>query len=190
MGRATRRLIAVSVVLLTCAVLAGAWVSVPSSVVQAVPAESKKVTPPADQTYEGVHECAECHEKAFESWKKTGHAHAFDVLTEKYEKDPKCLKCHTTGYGTPTGYKDESTPDLKGITCETCHGPGSKHVEICEAFGDKELSEEEEDLAKHSIWEVLPKNVCIKCHTRMAHEESQTPEELRRHKKPKEEKKQ
>ena len=186
MCRATRGLIALSVVVLTCAVLAGAFVSARTAVVYAIPANSKKTTPPADQDYVGVHECAECHENAFESWKETGHAHAFDVLTEKYERDPKCLKCHTTGFGTPTGYKDESTPDLKGITCETCHGPGSKHVEICESFGDKKLTEEEEELAKHSIWEMLPKNVCIKCHTRMAHEESQTPEELRHRKTPEE----
>ena len=185
MGRASRGLMIVSVVVLACMVLVGALVSQRSSPALAVPAAAKKTTPPADQGYVGVEDCASCHEKAFESWKKTGHAHAFDILTEKYEKDPKCLKCHTTGYGTPTGYKDESTPHLKAITCESCHGPGSKHSEICKAFGDKELTEEEEELAEHSIWEVLPKNVCIKCHTRMAHEESQTPEELRRHKKKK-----
>ena len=185
MCRATRVVIALTVVAVTSMVLAGALFTMHSSPVQAVPAKAEKSTPPVDQTYVGAHECAECHEKAFEAWKKTGHSRAFGVLTEKYEKDAKCLKCHTTGYGTPTGYKDASTPDLKGITCESCHGPGSKHVEICEAFGDKELTEEEEELAEHSIWEVLPKNVCIKCHTRMAHEESQTPEELRHHKKPK-----
>jgi hypothetical protein len=184
MRGATRGLITAGIAVLACAVLAGALVNARTSIVHAVPAQSKKkATPPVDQDYVGVHECAECHEKAFESWQKTGHAHAFKVLTAKYEKDPKCLKCHTTGYGTPTGYKDESTPDLKGITCESCHGPGSKHVEICESFGDKELTEAEEDRAKHSIWEMLPKNVCVKCHTRMAHEESETPEELRRHKK-------
>ena len=182
MNRATRGLIPVGIVVLTCAVLVGALVSIRCSPVQAVPAESKKTTPPADQKYVGVKDCASCHEKEFLAWQKTGHSRAFGVLTEKYEKDPKCLKCHTTGYGTPTGYKDESTPDLKGITCETCHGPGSKHSEICKAFGDKKLTEEEEELVEHSIWEVQPKNVCIKCHTRMAHEESQTPEELRHHK--------
>jgi hypothetical protein len=186
MGKATRVGFVVGIVIVTGAVLTGALVTTHPSPVQAVAVAAEKSTPPVDQTYVGVKDCASCHEKAFEAWEKTGHSRAFGMLTEKYEKDPKCLKCHTTGYGTPTGYKDESTPDLKGITCETCHGPGSKHSEICKAFGDKKLSEEEEDLAKHSIWEVLPKNVCIKCHTRMAHEESQTPEELRHHKKEKE----
>jgi len=180
--RATRVVIALTVVAVTSVVLAGALLTMDSSPVQAVPAEAEKPTPPADQTYVGVHECAECHEKEFEAWKKTGHSRAFELLTEKYEKDAKCLKCHTTGYETPTGYKDESTPDLKAVTCESCHGPGSKHAEICEAFGDKKLTEEEEEAAERSIWEVLPKNVCIKCHTRVAHEESQTPEELRHHK--------
>ena len=183
MRRATRVVIAVSVVVVSFAVLAGALLTMHFSPRQAVAAESKKPAPPADQTYVGVKDCASCHEKQFEAWQKTGHSRTFGQLTEKYEKDPKCLKCHTTGYGTPTGYKDESTPDLKDVTCEVCHGPGSKHSEICKAFGDKKLTEEEEEVAEQSIWEVQPKNVCIKCHTRQAHGESQTPEELRHHKK-------
>ncbi len=185
MCKAMRVLVGVTLAVVTCAVLVGALAATHPSTAQAVPAGSeKKATPPVDQDYVGVKECAECHEKAFEAWTKTGHAHAFKVLTEKYEKDPKCLKCHTTGYGAPSGFKDaKSTPDLKGITCETCHGPGSKHVEICESFGDRELTEEEEEIAEHSIWEMLPTNICVKCHTRMAHEESETPEELRRHRK-------
>ena len=185
MSRVTRVLIGLTVVAVAAMVLAGALFTMPSSPAQAVPPKAEKATPPVDQKYVGVHECAECHEKAFEAWKKTGHAHAFKLLTAKYEKDAKCLKCHTTGYGAPTGYQGESTPDLKAVTCESCHGPGSKHVEICESFGDRELTEEEEERAEHSIWEILPKNICVKCHTRMAHEESQTPPELRRHGKPK-----
>jgi len=165
-------------------ILVGALLSVNPSSVEAVPSESKKKTTPAkDQNYVGAKECGSCHVKAFAAWQKTGHAWAFDVLTEKYEKDPKCLGCHTTGYKRPTGYKDGSDTQLKGVTCEVCHGPGSKHVEICKAFGDRELTEEEEEIAEHSIYEVLPKNVCIKCHKRMGHEGSSTPAELRHKKK-------
>lgn len=181
MCRATRAVVAVTVVVVTSVV--GALVTARSAPVKAVPAESKRLTPPEGQTYVGVKDCASCHFEEFVSWQKTGHSRAFDMLTEKYEEDSKCLKCHTTGYGKPSGYQDGSDADLKGITCEVCHGPGSKHSEICKAFGNKKLSEEEKELAKHSIWEVLPKNVCIECHTRQAHEESQTPEELRRRRK-------
>jgi hypothetical protein len=164
-------------------ILVGALLSVSPSSVEAVPSESKKSTPPKDQTYVGAKECGSCHVKEFAAWQKTGHSRAFGVLTEKYEKDPKCLGCHTTGYKRPSGYKDASDADLKGVTCEVCHGPGSKHVDICKAYGDKELTHEEEELAEHSIYEVLPKNICIKCHERIAHGESKTPEELRHKKK-------
>ena len=164
-------------------VLVGVILFLSPSTAEAVPSESKKSTPPKDQKYVGAKECGSCHVKAFAEWQKTGHSRAFGVLTEKYEKDPKCLGCHTTGYGKPSGYKDASDSHLKGVTCEVCHGPGSKHTEICKAFGDKELTEEEEELAEHSIYEILPKNVCIHCHTRMAHKGSKTPEELRHRKK-------
>ncbi|MBN2473258.1 MAG: hypothetical protein JXB62_01520 [Pirellulales bacterium] len=169
---ATRMVMLGTLIAVVCVALVGT--------LSAVPSESQKTTPPEDQTYVGVKECASCHFKAFAAWQKTGHSRAFRPLTEKYQKDPKCLKCHTTGYGEPTGYQDASGTDLQGITCESCHGPGSKHTEICKAFGEKKLSEEEKRIAKQSIWEILPKNVCIECHTVLAHKESETPEELRR----------
>ena len=105
---------------------------------------------------------------------------AFDLLPDKYKADPKCLKCHTTGYGEPTGFKDpKSTPSLKGNTCETCHGPGSKHEEVSKPFAKKKLTAQEEKLLRDSIWMMLPENVCIKCHITKAHKESKTPKELR-----------
>ncbi len=184
MSKTKRTAIAATLIGVSFTILLGAFLTISPSSVEAVPSESKeKSTPAKDQTYVGVKECGSCHVKAFASWQKTGHSRAFGVLTEKYEKDPKCLGCHTTGYKRPSGYKDASDADLKGVTCEVCHGPGSKHVEICKAFGDKELTHDEEELAEHSIYEVLPKNVCIKCHKRMGHEESSTPEELRHRKK-------
>ncbi len=137
--------------------------------------------PPADQTYIGVKRCAPCHFTNFMTWKKDKHSGTFDLLTEKYQKDPKCLACHTTGYGTPTGFKDiESTPDMAYNGCEVCHGPGSKHEEVAKPFADvKELSAEQEKLVRDSIWKLQPGNVCVRCHTQKAHKENETPEELR-----------
>ena len=97
------------------------------------------VTPPADQTYVGTKACTACHFKQSMAWKKTKHAtDAFAKLPAKYKTDATCLICHSTGFGTATGFKDEaSTPTLAGTTCEACHGPGSKHVETAKPFANK-----------------------------------------------------
>lgn len=86
--------------------------------------------------YVGSQACTECHEdqsksfkayakkaKSFESVKKMLHAVTGDELK-------KCYECHTTGYGRPGGFVSESkTPHLAEVGCESCHGPGSVHVQ-------------------------------------------------------------
>lgn len=107
----------------------------------------------AKPAFVGADNCKKCHLKHHKSWKVTPLAKAFDVLkpgeaAEKKKaagldpatdfcKDAKCLKCHTTGYGTETGYPavvegKEFTEEEKAraektaaVTCEACHGPGS-----------------------------------------------------------------
>jgi hypothetical protein len=74
-----------------------------------------------------------------------------------------------------------TTPALAGISCESCHGPGSKHVEVSKPFAKvKELTPEQSELVKGSIWLMLPKNICVECHNMQAHKDSQTPPELRK----------
>ena len=44
--------------------------------------------------------------------------------------DPGCVSCHTTGFAYPTGFEiGDSTSTLKGVQCETCHGPGKQHID-------------------------------------------------------------
>lgn len=128
---------------------------------------------PTDQTYTGAKQCSSCHFKQYMSWKKTKHAkEAFESVPAKYKADPECIKCHTTGYGAPTGYKDASTPNLAGVTCEACHGPGSKHEEVAKQFANKkQLAPEEEKAVRGSIYKVMPQNVCVRCHGTPGHKE-------------------
>jgi len=137
--------------------------------------------PPEGQSYTGSKKCASCHFEQYMTWKKTKHAKSFDVLTPQYQTDAKCLKCHTTGYGEPTGFKDiASTPALAGNTCETCHGPGSAHDAIAQKYAKiKTLTPEQDKEVRGSIWLVKPRNICITCHTVQAHKKSETPPELR-----------
>lgn len=136
--------------------------------------------PPAGQTYTGAKDCASCHFEQFMSWSKSKHAKSFELLPAKYQSDEKCLTCHTTGYGEETGFKDiKTTKALAGTTCESCHGPGSKHDEIARGYGKAKLTPEQEKEVRDSIWLVLPGNSCVECHTVQGHKKSETPEELR-----------
>lgn len=125
--------------------------------------------PPEGQTYIGTKKCASCHFKQYMVFRKTKHAKSFDILPEKYKADTNCLECHTTGHGEASGYKDASTPELAGTSCEACHGPGSKHAEMAQAFGKKKLTEEEERTVRGSIFKIRPDNACLKCHATKAH---------------------
>jgi tetratricopeptide (TPR) repeat protein len=108
-------------------------------------------------TYIGVKKCKSCHFKQWNSWRKTKMAQTFEVLkpgvrseektklkfdpNKDYTRDTTCLGCHTSGFGIPGGYivpadgdaeAKKQAADNAGVTCEGCHGPGSKSVEIQE----------------------------------------------------------
>ena len=70
--------------------------------------------------------CRRCHLREYRSWQRTPHANAYETLPEENRSDPDCVKCHVTGYGDDSGFKSlEETPNLAGVTCEVCHGPGT-----------------------------------------------------------------
>lgn len=83
----------------------------------------------------GDRQCIECHKAEHTLWEGSKHSHAFEAL-EKYAKKPsgrhfdgECIICHTVGYDYKTGYLNEkTTPQLKNVQCESCHGPASLHV--------------------------------------------------------------
>ena len=146
------------------------------------------VTHPSGATFVGASKCGECHTKAFEIWKDTPHAHAFESLDPVHQRhgyerlhgiardfDPECLSCHVTGWD-PEEYvrfqsgfvneqfaADDSEKLLQalmaGSQCENCHGPGSRHVELIEA-GNKEAAVTEVRVTL----EHAKNETCGKCH--------------------------
>jgi hypothetical protein len=100
----------------------------------------------AESRFLGPQACTEkCHKKQGESWAKTRMAQSYDVLRpgvnakekelvgldpeEDYTQVEACLACHTTGYGLVGGFRSfEETPEMAGVTCEACHGPGGVYV--------------------------------------------------------------
>ena len=51
--------------------------------------------------------CLTCHPPQHESWKRTGHARAYQTLVrDQRSSDHTCLPCHTTGFGEVSGFAD------------------------------------------------------------------------------------
>ena len=104
------------------------------------PAPPKAPAAPAQAAtaYTGSERCQPCHEEIHAQWSKTPHAHAFDVLVrDRQDYNPKCVGCHSIGYGRPRGFVDAtSTPALRHVGCESCHGPSERHPDpVIGGFG-------------------------------------------------------
>jgi hypothetical protein len=86
---------------------------------------------PSGRTFTGNEVCSLCHNKIFTHWQETEHAHAYETLLQSgHQDDPECLYCHTIGMHYLSGFGTiESTPKMKDVGCESCHGPGSDHKE-------------------------------------------------------------
>ncbi len=86
---------------------------------------------PSNLTFIANDDCAVCHNKIFKHWEGTGHASAYETLVKaEHEYDPECVECHVIGLNYFTGFETmESTPELKDVGCESCHGAGSDHKE-------------------------------------------------------------
>ena len=86
-------------------------------------------------SFVGSEACKGCHSDAYKKWLKTPHSHAYKTLEDTEhpklrQYDPECVVCHVVGFGYKTGFRDEpSTPKLKNVGCESCHGPASGHIE-------------------------------------------------------------
>ncbi len=96
--------------------------------------------------YVGSDQCLKCHKKAYQVWQNSKHSHAFAALVQAKNPglrqfDGECVKCHTVGFDYVTGYNDPPTKNanpqqikshndkLQNVGCESCHGPGSLHVQ-------------------------------------------------------------
>lgn len=94
--------------------------------------EYNKAMASGEYTYTGNLKCRLCHRDFFMGRKKDAHEHSFKKsIGSKFANEPRCLVCHSTGYGVKTGFTTiRETPKLANVQCEGCHGPGSKHNEM------------------------------------------------------------
>ena len=99
-----------------------------------------------ESPYVGDLVCSGCHQNSSKIWKNSRHSTAFITLEEKNKHfDPECLQCHVVGL-IPLEFTQEtsinlkkfegaigflspkSTPHLKNVQCENCHGPSRAHL--------------------------------------------------------------
>lgn len=125
--------------------------------------------PKGTATYVGAQACMQCHAAAFKQWQDqavqvagkdkdgkpitrlSGHARAWDTLVhDKKTKDRSCVGCHSVGFMQPGGYCKTSEVDFReAVQCESCHGPGSLHIQA----GDTS-----------QIQRTVPETTCRSCH--------------------------
>lgn len=128
-----------------------------------------------DYSYIGSAKCKMCHntEKSgyqYKIWSESPHAGALATLGNQKAldyakangiadptKEQKCLKCHST-YHSVNADRIETMLPTEGVSCESCHGPGSAY-KTTTIMKSRELS------LKNGL--VLPtKEVCEKCHNK------------------------
>lgn len=128
-----------------------------------------------DFSYIGAAKCKMCHNSekagwAYKIWSESLHAKALASLSNQKSldyakangiadpaKDQKCLKCHST-YHMVGKDAIETLTATEGVSCESCHGPGSAYKAM-NIMKSRELS------MKNGL--ILPtKEVCEKCHNK------------------------
>ncbi len=144
---------------------------------------------PSGGTFVGAEACGRCHTRAYQKWKTSRHAHAYESLKvgrKGQEKqwipriyDPECLCCHVTGWDPQQVLRYESgfvsiedTPHLADQQCENCHGPGGgpgRHVELEARWLVNPSAVSRDELIagrrqmKRTI-EQAEKSLCVQCH--------------------------
>ena len=79
--------------------------------------------------------CGNCHAGHQQDWSQTHHANAFSDLLNSGHATSSCYACHTVsengnGLAAPAGWSVKPDSAYQDVQCESCHGPGTKHVSL------------------------------------------------------------
>ena len=123
--------------------------------------------------YIGADKCKACHNKPatgeqYKKWAADPHSQALKSLKSQASidyakkngiadasKDAKCLKCHST-YDAVAANLRGGILATEGVSCESCHGPGS-------AYKSPTIMKNQKLALQNGL--VLPdQKVCVTCH--------------------------
>jgi hypothetical protein len=78
----------------------------------------------------GSARCRECHATEYDHWAQGPHAAGMASLQAEGSDRADCVRCHATGKATTAtpSAKVADYDTLGGVGCESCHGPGDRHV--------------------------------------------------------------
>jgi len=79
----------------------------------------------------GSSACIGCHEAEHSQWSASAHGGAMASLaSSSAEEDPTCVRCHATErvVGGPRATDAGQYRVDEGVGCESCHGPGGRHI--------------------------------------------------------------
>ncbi|MEM1025545.1 MAG: multiheme c-type cytochrome [Myxococcota bacterium] len=96
----------------------------------------------------GAERCGTCHVAQLQAWKAGPHANALRSLTQRQADSPACASCHNMA--------PEGPPELRGVQCESCHGPGRAYAPAA-VMRDSVL-------AKLMGLESVTPQTCAQCH--------------------------
>ncbi len=129
-------------------------------------------------TLEGVKNCKMCHNKEatgaqYAKWEESSHAKAYETLAgekamaigkemgiENPQTSDKCLPCHATAYPVMAKVADMKITMEEGVSCESCHGPGSGYKSLKTMKG---LYDGSIEPASVGLW-TPDEKVCVTCH--------------------------
>ena len=122
----------------------------------------------------GSEKCKSCHDISYDVWESSGHANAWKTLLETAvpprDHDPECVACHAVGWNATDiypyigGFNTDEPAKMRHLTavgCESCHGPGEKHISA-EMGSNKTLQAELRQAIRLPL-ENAQKN-CVTCH--------------------------
>ena len=106
----------------------------------------------------GAAACVSCHKAQHKALRKAPHARAMHTLEGADAERVACVRCHATPArsGPPAETLDGYRVD-EGVGCESCHGPGSAHVQQPRKDNIIGLGE--------SCPECVIEAICTSCHT-------------------------